>query len=100
MVFDLWSLCHLASGIVLGVLVAICKLSACAAAAAVTAVLVAWELFELLGCSRNWSWGPRDWWAYESWENRWLADLGLGLLGAAASYYVLRRVASHGFREL
>lgn len=87
--FDLWSLCHLASGIVLGLVVAIYRLSAIAAAAAVTVALVGWELFELLGCSRGWSWGLDTWWADESWANRWLADLGLGLLGAAASYSAL-----------
>lgn len=83
---DVWSISHFASGVVLGLLVAACKLSRCAALLVVLIFLVGWELFELLGHSRGWSWGAHDWWVYESWENRWVSDLGVGVLGAALAY--------------
>lgn len=89
MTFDLWSLCHVVMGFVLGVIAARYKLSPCAASAVIAIALVGWELLELLGHSRDWSWGVHAWWEHESWENRWLADIGLGLLGAAGGYYVM-----------
>jgi hypothetical protein len=100
MVIDLWSLSHIASGIVLGALARICKLLGRVAAAAVTVTLVGWELLELLGHSRGWSWGLDAWWAHESWENRWLSDIGVGLLGAAAGYYGMNYVSRDGFHKL
>lgn len=87
---DAWSLCHVASGFVLGAIAATQKLSPCAAFLVVAVAIVSWELFELLGYSRGWSWGAQDWWAHESWDNRWLSDVGLGLLGAAGGYYAMQ----------
>ena len=46
--FDLWSLCHVAMGFVLGDIAARYKLSPCAASAVIAIALVGWELLDCL----------------------------------------------------
>lgn len=91
---DLWSLCHVATGLMMGFIAARAKLSPCAASVVVAIALVVWELVELLGHSRGWSWAVHDWWDHESWENRWLMDIGVGLLSAAGGYYAAQRASN------
>lgn len=80
---DWWVLSYIGSGMVLrGVFgVGYCSL---------LFLLVAWELFEWSGHELNWKWGPDAWWGHESWESRWLLDIGSGVLGALLIDCVLR----------
>lgn len=80
--YDWWTLCHIAAGALLGLLLR---------GDLVLPALIAWELFELWGHHRKWSWEPAGWWEYESIGNRWGSDIVAGLLGALFSRMLAAR---------
>jgi hypothetical protein len=87
---DMYSLHHLISGFLLSACIAASKRTFAFALLVVTVLSIAWELLELYGHSRGWSWGVHAWWEYESWSNRWLSDIGTNLVGAILGYYLMQ----------
>jgi hypothetical protein len=85
---DTYSIQHLISGFLLGAYVS--NRTFASASLFVTVLSIAWELLELYGHSRGWSWPVQAWWEYESWSNRWVFDIGANLSGAILGYYLMQ----------
>ena len=81
---DDWTVVHALSGVVLGLFTNSIPVS--------ILLVLAWEGLEYIGYYQNWSWGEKDWWAYESDENIGM-DIVVGTAGALLAI-LLRKVIS------